>query len=179
MAHKLKLATATLAGCFGCHMSLLDLDERIIELAEHIELVRSPLSDSRKRGRYDVCLVEGGLCNVENVQVLRDLRARSDVLVAVGACALYGGIPALRNRYALQACLTEAYVEGSGTVDGQIPDSHELPKLLPHVIPIHSVVPIDFSIPGCPPPAEAFWTIFTQLINEEPLSLPESLVRYD
>jgi NAD-reducing hydrogenase small subunit len=179
MARKLRMATVGLAGCFGCHMSLLDLDERLIELAQHIELASSPLTDLRRRGRYDVCLVEGGLCNAENVEVLRTLRARSDVLIAVGACAIFGGIPALRNRYPLAECLTESYVSGPGLVDPQVPSDVELPPLLDLVVPIHSVVPVDFSIPGCPPPAEAFWRVLNQLLAGQPLSLPSELVRYD
>lgn len=179
MARKLKLATVSLAGCFGCHMSLLDLDERLIELAQHIDLVSSPLTDVRRGGRYDVCLVEGGLCNVENVAILRELRARTDVLVAVGACAIFGGVPGLRNRYPLGDCLEQSYVSGPGLLDPQIPTDPELPVLLDKVIPIHSMVPVDFSIPGCPPPADAFWAILHQLIAGEPLSLPQQLVRYD
>jgi NAD-reducing hydrogenase small subunit len=179
MARKLKVATVTLAGCFGCHMSLLDLDERLIELAQHVELVRSPLTDLRRRGRYDVCLIEGGLCNAENVQVLQELRARSDLVIAVGACAIFGGIPALRNRYPLADCLRESYVSGPGLVDPQVPGDVELPRLLDQVVPIHSVVSVDFSIPGCPPPAEAFWRVMHQLIAGQPLSLPSDLVRYD
>ena len=179
MARKLKVATVSLAGCFGCHMALLDLDERIVELAQRIELARSPISDLRQRGRYDLCLVEGGLCNVENAEVLRELRARSDVLVAVGACAIFGGVPALRNRYPLADCLAESYLSGPGLADPQVPSDRELPRLLDEVVPIHSLVTVDFSIPGCPPPAQAFWTVLNQLIQGEPLSLPAELVRYD
>ena len=179
MDRKLKLATVSLAGCFGCHMSLLDLDERLIELAQQVELVSSPLTDLRGRGRYNACLIEGGLCNIKNVQVLRALRARSDVVIAVGACAIFGGIPALRNRYPLAECLSESYVSGPGLVDPQVPSDRELPRLLEHVVPIHSLVSVDFSIPGCPPPAEAFWSVMNQLIAGEPLSLPSGLVRYD
>jgi len=179
MNRKLKLATVSLAGCFGCHMSLLDIDDRIVDLAAKLELVRSPLTDMRQRGRYDVCLIEGGLCNRENIDVLRDLRARSDVLIAAGACAIFGGIPALRNRFPLEECLDEAYLSGAGLADGQLPVDRELPRLLPRVLPIHELVTVDFSIPGCPPPPEAFWTVLSQLVAGQPLHLPAELVRYD
>jgi NAD-reducing hydrogenase small subunit len=160
-------------------MSLLDLDERIVDLASSMEIVRSPLVDSRSRGSYDVCLVEGGLCNSENVRVVRELRKRSHVLVAVGACALYGGIPALRNRYRLSDCLEEVYVKGAHLHSPGVPRDPELPLLTDRVMPVSAVVDVDFSIPGCPPPAEAFSTVLRQLAAGEKPSLPEGLVRYD
>ena len=94
---KLKVATVSLAGCFGCHMSFLDIDERLFELIEHIEFDRSPLTDIKQVGHCDIGLIEGGLCNAENVLVLREFRAHCKTLVAVGACAINGGLPAQRN----------------------------------------------------------------------------------
>ncbi len=169
---KLRLATVSLAGCFGCHMSLLDIDERLIELAGQIEVVRSPLIDGDDGGAIDVCLVEGGLCNADNVRVAQELRARSKLLIEIGACAIYGGIPALRNRFPLDACFREAYGE-------RAPDSTELPRILETVRPLREAVAVDFSIPGCPPPAEALLTILQQALAGQPLNLPEELVRYD
>jgi NAD-reducing hydrogenase small subunit len=179
VTRKLTVATVSLAGCFGCHMSLLDLDERLVQLAERVELVSSPLADVRSRGRFDVCLIEGGLCNVANVEVVRELRQRTDVLIATGACAIFGGIPALRNRYPLADCLGESYLNGPGLVDPQLPSDPELPQLLDQVIPIHSLVPVDFSLPGCPPPADAFWSVLNQLFEGKRPFLPVHLVRYD
>lgn len=172
MSAPLRLATVSLAGCFGCHMSLLDVDERIAALAGAVELVRSPLSDGDDGGPIDVCLVEGGLCNTENVRVVQELRRRSKVLIEVGACAINGGLPALRNRFPLADCLREAYGVSP-------PDSSELPRLLDHVRPVRELIDVDFSIPGCPPPAEAFWTVLGQAMDGLPLSLPDHLVRYD
>ena len=88
---KLKLATVSLAGCFGCHMSLLDIDERLIALLEHIEIDCSPLTDKKHCEPCDVGLIEGGLCNAENVHKLREFRKNCTTLVAVGACAINGG----------------------------------------------------------------------------------------
>ncbi|MBL8348616.1 MAG: NADP oxidoreductase, partial [Rubrivivax sp.] len=94
---RLRIATCSLAGCFGCHMSMMDLDERLFPLFERVQLDRSPLTDIKHCGPCDIGLVEGGLCNAENVHVLREFRARCKVLVAVGACAINGGLPAQRN----------------------------------------------------------------------------------
>src|SRR5210317_922427 len=112
MTEKIKLATTSLAGCFGCHMSFLDIDERLIELVELVEFDRSPLTDIKEVGMCDVGLIEGGVCNAENVEVLREFRRHCKVLVAVGACAINGGIPAMRNHYQLNECLAEAYTRG-------------------------------------------------------------------
>src|SRR5512147_3259436 len=97
---KTRVATCSLAGCFGCHMSLLDLDERLFDLAERVELDRSPLTDVKELGECDIGIIEGGVGNVENVHVLMEFRARCKVLIAIGACALNGGIPAMRNQFA-------------------------------------------------------------------------------
>jgi len=112
---KLRLATASLAGCFGCHMSFLDIDERILELIDVVEFDRTPLTDIKIIGECDVGLIEGGVANAENVEVLRDFRRHCRVLVAMGACAVNGGIPAMRNQFELEDCLNEAYVNGIGS----------------------------------------------------------------
>ena len=106
---KVRLATTSLAGCFGCHMSLLDIDERLFELAELAEFDRSPLTDIKHCGPCDIALIEGGVCNTDNVHVVRELRANSKILVAVGACAINGGLPALRNKLDVNDILTRVY----------------------------------------------------------------------
>ena len=176
---KLKIATCSLAGCFGCHMSLLDLDERLFELAERVELDRSPLTDIKELGECDLGLIEGGVCNAENVHVLMEFRARCKILVAIGACALNGGVPAMRNQYDLKDCLEESYLRGIGLVNPQIPNDPEIPLLLNKVHPLHEVVKIDYFLPGCPPSADAIWTFVNQLLSGQPLALPYTQIHYD
>ncbi|MBS1222896.1 MAG: NAD-reducing hydrogenase hoxS subunit delta [Proteobacteria bacterium] len=176
---KLKIATCSLAGCFGCHMSLLDLDERLFELAERVELDRSPLTDIKELGDCDLGLIEGGVCNAENVHVLMEFRARCKILVAIGACALSGGVPAMRNQYDLKDCLEESYLRGIGLVNPQIPNDPEIPLLLNQVHPLHEVVKIDYFLPGCPPSADAIWTFVNQLLSGQPLALPYTQIHYD
>jgi len=176
---KLKIATCSLAGCFGCHMSLLDLDERLFELAERVELDRSPLTDIKELGDCDLGLIEGGVCNAENVHVLMEFRARCKILVAIGACALNGGVPAMRNQYDLKDCLEESYLRGIGLVDPQIPNDPEIPLLLNQVHPLHEVVKIDYFLPGCPPSADAIWTFVSQLLSGQPLALSYTQIHYD
>jgi NAD-reducing hydrogenase small subunit len=115
---KLKVATVSLAGCFGCHMSFLDIDERLFELVEHIEFGRSPLTDIKTVEHCDIGLVEGGLCNAENVHVLRDFRAQCKTLVAVGACAITGGLPAQRNHLNVGRLLVQVYSDRHGLAAG-------------------------------------------------------------
>ena len=111
------IATTSLAGCFGCHMSLLDIDERILKLVDLVEFNKSPIDDIKRFTKpVDVGLIEGGCCNSENVEVLRSFRKNCKVLVSVGECAVMGGLPALRNSIPLKECLEEAYLN-SPTVD--------------------------------------------------------------
>ena len=179
---KPKVATASLAGCFGCHMSLLDIDERILSLVELVEFHRSPINDIKKfHERCLVGLIEGGCCNEENVEVLRDFRRNCDILISVGDCAIMGGIPAMRNTIPLEDCLKEAYLDGP-TVhnpNGRIPDDPEIPLLLNKVYPSHEVVKIDYFLPGCPPPADTLWEALTALLHNKPVLLPYTLIKYD
>jgi len=179
MTDKVRVATATLCGCFGCHMSLLDIDERILELVQLVEFDRSPITDIKTLGDCDIGLIEGGVANAENVEVLRDFRKHCKVLVAVGACAVNGGIPAMRNAFALRECLEEAYIDGLGVTNPHIPNDPEIPLLLDKVHPIHEVVKVDYFLPGCPPSADAIWTFLTELIEGRPVSFPYEQIHYD
>jgi NAD-reducing hydrogenase small subunit len=151
---KLRVATTSLAGCFGCHMSFLDIDERIIPLLDLIEFDRSPLTDIKHCGPCDLGIIEGGLCNAENVHVLREFRKNCKFLVAMGACDV-------------------------GLSHGGIPNDPELPLPLNEVHPIHEVVKIDYFLPGCPPPADAIWKLLTDLLAGRTPSLGHGLMHYD
>ena len=179
MSERIRIATASLAGCFGCHMSLLDIDERLLELVQRVEFDRSPLNDIKRLEGADVGLIEGGVANADNLEVLRQYRSRCRILVAVGACAINGGVPAMRNPFTLKACLEESYVDAPGVFNPQIPDDPELPLLLDQVYPIHELVPVDLFLPGCPPSADAIWTFLNELIEGRPISLPYTQIHYD
>ena len=179
---KPKVATASLAGCFGCHMSLLDIDDRILQLVELIEFHKSPINDIKEFSeRCAVGLVEGGCANEENVRVLQDFRRNCDTLIAFGDCATMGGIPAMRNNIPLEECLQEAYVNGVTVYNpsGQIPNDSEIPLLLNRVYPTHEVVKIDYHLPGCPPSADMLWECLVALLTDKPIELPYELIKYD
>ena len=177
-----RIATASLAGCFGCHMSLLDLDEEILELAGQVEFDRSPIDDFKQfQGRCAIGLVEGGCANEENVATIREFRRQRDVLVSVGDCATMGGIPAMRNLVPLDECLQEAYVDGPTVHNptGLPPGDPEIPRLLDRVYALHEVVHVDWHLPGCPPSPDAFRAALTALLSGEETELPPDLIRYD
>ena len=179
---KPKVATTSLCGCFGCHMSLLDIDERILQLVERVEFDRSPIDDIKRiEGRVDIGLIEGGCANEENVNVLREFREHCKVLVSVGDCAIGGGVPAMRNMIPLSECFDEAYLRGPTVWNksATIPEDAEIPRLLDKVYPAHEVVKIDYHLPGCPPSADALWEALTALLENRPLELPYALVKYD
>jgi NAD-reducing hydrogenase small subunit len=177
---RIRIATCSLAGCFGCHMSLLDLDERLLDLLEVIEFDCSPINDLKRITQpVDVGLVEGGVCNAENVHVLLEFRRRCKLLVAVGECAITGGIPSMRNAFSLKQCLEEGYIRGLGTENAHIPDDPEMPLLLDKVRPLHHIVKIDHTLPGCPPSADAFWYFLTELVAGRDPSLPRELIHFD
>ena len=176
---KIRIATCSLAGCFGCHMSLLDVDERLLEILHRVEALRSPLNDIQELQQCDIGIVEGALSNEENVEVLRQFRENCKILVAVGACAITGGLPAMRNHFGLTACLKEAYLDGVGVVNPTIPSDPELPRLLNRVRPIQEVVKVDYFLPGCPPPADAFYELGMALLEGREPQLSRALSHFD
>jgi len=179
---KPKIATTSLAGCFGCHMSLLDIDDRILKLIELVDFDKSPIDDFKEfTGRCLVGLVEGGCCNEENVRVLQEFRKNCDILISVGDCAIMGGVPALRNNVPLQECLDEAYRNGPSVYNptDKVPNAEDVPLLLDRVYPCHEVVKIDYFLPGCPPPADTLWEALVAILENKPVKLPYELIKYD
>ena len=176
---KIRVATTSLAGCFGCHMSILDIDLRLFDLLDLIEFDRSPLTDIKRIGNCDLGIIEGGLCNAENVHVLREFRRHCTSLTALGACAINGGLPAQRNSLSLPLILEEVYHTSVGLANGLIPNDPELPLPLNKVRPLHEVVTIDYFIPGCPPSADAIWKALTDILGGSKPVLGHDLLRYD
>jgi NAD-reducing hydrogenase small subunit len=177
------LATTSLAGCFGCHMSILDIDEKILDLIELVEFDKSPIDDIKRFTRQcDIGIIEGGCCNSENVHVLKDFRKNCKILVSVGECAIMGGLPALRNSISVKECLEEAYLNGPTVQENTeriIPNDDELPMLLDKVYPCHEIVKIDYFLPGCPPNPELIWNALVALITGNTMNLPYEVIKFD
>lgn len=161
---KARIATAWLDGCSGCHMSLLDMDERLIALAEKIDLVYSPIVDYKEfPDNVDVALVEGAVNNTGEVEKIRHIRKLSRVLVSLGDCAVTCNVPRMRNSFKREDVLARAYLENAQT-DQQIP-SQIIPPLLTRAYAIHEVVKVDVFLPGCPPPTCAIEFALTELLE--------------
>jgi NAD-reducing hydrogenase small subunit len=161
---KVKIATVWLCGCSGCHMSLLDLDERLVDLARVAELTMSPVTDLKDCPAVDVALVEGGVGNTDNLKFLRRFRQQAKVLVSLGDCAGFGCVPMLRNAFANQDVLDRAYALTESTASGAVPQDDELPRLTDKVRPIHEHVTVDAHIPGCPPEADVIWYALQEIL---------------
>jgi NAD-reducing hydrogenase small subunit len=161
---KIRLATVWLDGCSGCHMSLLDTDERLIALAGRVEVVWGPLVDRKEfPADVDVTLVEGAISNEEDLHRIRLVRSRTKILVSLGDCAVTGNVPAMRNKFGAAAVLRRAYLENV-SVEGQIP-REVVPALLPVVRPVHELVPVDLFVPGCPPDADLIFSVLSDLLE--------------
>jgi NAD-reducing hydrogenase small subunit len=165
MTAKTRLATVWLSGCSGCHMSFLDLDERLVDLVKIATLVHSPIADVKEfPENVDLTLIEGAVANVDQREMLKKVRGRTKLLVSLGDCAVTGNVTALRNawEHSDQAVLQRAYVELTDK-NPQIPNL--VPKLLIHARPLHEVVKVDHYIPGCPPNADLIWYVVSELLS--------------
>ena len=166
---RLRVATVWLGGCAGCHMSLLDLDEFLIELADKIDLVFSPIIDVKEYPQnVDLCLVEGAVTNEDNLEVIRKVRARTQVLISFGDCAVTGNVPAIRDQLGLnnsESVLQRAYIDTAQSNPGIPKQPGILPALLPKVMPVHEAVHVDYFLPGCPPPADRIKTLLLQVLE--------------
>ena len=162
---KPKIASDWLAGCAGCHMSLLDIDEKIVKVAELADLRATPITDLKEpdESGVDVGILEGGISNSYNEEVAHRMRNRCGLLVALGDCAVFGGVPAMRNFFTLEETLKRAYVETESTDEsGMIPSDPEL-AVPTKVKALQDVVPVDIFVPGCPPSPEAIYYVLSEL----------------
>lgn len=162
---KKKLATVWLDGCSGCHMSFLDIDERLLDLADAIELVYSPLVDPKVfPPDVDITLVEGAVSSEEDLHKIKHIRSRTRILVSFGDCAVTCNVPGMRNQFGPEAVLSAAYLNDD-VINPQVP-TDGVPALLPKVLPVHAVVPVDVFVPGCPPAANTIFHVLSELLAD-------------
>ncbi len=168
---KIRLATAWLDGCSGCHMSVLDLDEVLLALAPRIEMVFGPLVDAQVFPHdVDVSLVEGAVSNQDDLILIQEIRAHSTLVVALGDCAVTSNVPGMRNTIPVKRLLDRVYLEN--TLTNSLVPTDGVPTLARHAVPLHEIVKVDFHIPGCPPPPGVIASVLTQLLDGRRAELP-------
>ena len=179
---RLKVATVWLGGCAGCHMSFLDLDEFLVDLAGLIELVYSPIADVKEYPEgVDVCLIEGAVCNEDNLELLHQIRRRTKVLVSFGDCAVTANVPAMRNVLGwnnVESVLQTAYVTNAQHNPVKPTPDGIVPKLLDRVIPVHQAVHVEYYLPGCPPPAASIKALMTQVLEGKTPALTGTQLKF-
>jgi NAD-reducing hydrogenase small subunit len=160
---KIRFATVWMDGCSGCHMSFLDMDERLLEIVKHVDLVYSPLVDIKEYPEnVDVVLIEGAVSSEEDLEKILKIRKRTKVLICLGDCAVTSNVPGMRNRFKVEDVEHRAYIENA-QLNQQIP-REVIPRLLPHSRPVHEFVKVDVFIPGCPPEADTIFFALTELV---------------
>jgi NAD-reducing hydrogenase small subunit len=177
---KVKVAMDWLAACAGCEMSVLDMDERLVQLLDKIELTSTPITDLKHppKNGVTVGILSGAVNNTTNVEVVKEMRERCKILVALGDCAVFGGIMTMRNFFNMEEALKRAYIETESTVDGIIPNSEELAKPI-RTVPVGQVVKVDVHLPGCPPSADAIYHVLTELLEGRIPVLTGDNLKYD
>jgi NAD-reducing hydrogenase small subunit len=163
MNGKARVATLWLDACSGCHMSFLDMDDRLLNIAPKIDLVYSPLVDAQDFPEdVDVTLVEGAISTDEDIEKMKLVRSRTRLLVALGDCAVTGNVPSMRNSIPVEELLRTGYIENA--TDHQGVPIREVPQLEPTAIPLQELVPVDLSIPGCPPSADLIHFVLAEVL---------------
>jgi len=170
---RITVATVWLDGCSGCHMSLLDIDDRLIALAKKVDFVYSPLVDTKQLPEsVDVGIIEGSVSTDEDLEKARLFRKHCKFVISLGDCAVSGNIPAMRNYFALDDVFDRAYQENV-QLNPQRP-TEGVPRLRETVQPVHGVIDVDLFVQGCPPPADAIWHVLSELVAgrmPDPLSM--------
>lgn len=176
---KPRVATAWLSGCSGCHMSFLDMDERLFDLADKIDLVYSPIADIKEFPQdVDVTLVEGAVTNTENEELAHTIRRNSRIVISFGDCASTGNVTAMRNRFTVDEIQSRAYIELSDR-NPMVPNGYEIiATLMKKALPLHEVIKVDLFLHGCPPSADEIWFAVTELLAGRMPVLPTAYLRF-
>ncbi len=176
---EVKVATVWLEGCAGCHMSFLDIDEKIVDIAKVVEFARSPITDVKGFVQVDVGIVEGSVGNTEEEEIVKELRAHCKILMVWGDCACFGGVCAMRSTFNKEEVLRRGYIETESTYKGKIPRPPGVPALLDQVKPINQIVKVDCYVPGCPPAPKAILYALNELLAGRVPVLPSDMMRFD
>ena len=175
---KKRLGTIWLAGCSGCHMSLLDLDERLLEVAKLADIVKCPIVDAKEFPPVDIALVEGAVASNEHEEEIKHVRRQANTLVSFGDCAVTGNVSSLRNFYPKETVLQHSYVDMISNENGVVPNDPALQTLRDRVQPLHEIVKVDYFLPGCPPSADLIFYVLLELLNDRVPQLEGRALKY-
>lgn len=182
-----KVAEEWLNICGGCEVTILDIGEPLLDLLPNLEFVHIPvLMDHKYFGQTgekqeleipeaDVGIISGGIRNEEEKQIAQEMRKKCKILIALGSCACYGGIPALANQYTLNELYDKVY-RGSKTTKPADNPTEDLPAMTDRVYALDELIKIDVYIPGCPTAPELVAEALTCLLQGKPFTLPERSV---
>jgi F420-non-reducing hydrogenase small subunit len=184
---KLKLALYWAAACGGCDVAVLDINEKILDVANLADIVFWPIAldfkyhhvEAMPDKSIDVCLFNGAIRSSEQEHIAKMLRAKSKLLVSFGSCACFGGIPALANFATRAEIMERAYIEAPSNENPNktlpqlkvsVPEGElTLPELYDNVLTLAQVVPVEYFVPGCPPTVDLILKVVNALATN---SLP-------
>jgi len=170
---KVRVGTIWLDGCSGCHMSFLDMDERLVELSQYMDVVYSPYVDAKEiPNDIDLFIVEGALSTDHDVKIIKEIRKNSKLILALGDCAVTGNISAMKNLFGTEAVLEKGYFDLADVNKGEYP-SEVVPTLLDKVIPLNEAIDIDYFVPGCPTPADAIYEVIKAIIENKEIKISD------
>jgi len=175
---KLRVGTIWLDGCSGCHMSFLDMDERLIELSQYLDIVYSPYVDAKEiPNEVDLFIVEGAISSDHDLKIIKTIRKNSKRILALGDCAITGNISALKNLFGTDAVLEKGYFELASINETKEYPNKIVPKLLDKVIPLNEAIKVDLFLPGCPTPANAIYEVLKAIIENRSFDI-STLTRF-
>ena len=170
---KVRVGTIWLDGCSGCHMSFLDMDERLVELSQYMDVVYSPYVDAKEIPTdIDLFIVEGALSTDHDIKIIKEIRKNSKLILALGDCAVTGNISAMKNLFGTDAVLEKGYFDLADVNKGEYP-SEVVPTLLDKVIPLNEAIDVDYFVPGCPTPADAIYEVIKAIIENRDIKISD------
>jgi len=175
-----RLAEEWFAICGGCEVTILDIGEPLIDVLKQVEIVHMPvIMDHKLFGQTgenaemeipqaDVGLISGGIRSDEHKKLALEMRNKCKILISLGSCACFGGIPALANQYTTDELLQKVYRDSVSTETNGLP-REEIPVLTDRVYAVHEVVKVDAFLPGCPTTPEMVANALLAILQGKPL----------
>lgn len=164
MTRKPTVGIFDFTGCEGCELNQLNFEDQLLDILAHVDIVEWREAMDARPGEYDIAFVEGSLSTPDCIKRIHDVRRRAKVLVALGTCAVTGGINAVKNTRPIEDVREEVYGE----------DKYLFPTL--PALPLSAVVKVDHNVRGCPMTQIEFLKVFTALVmGKRPIEPDEAV----